>query len=100
MVRVTDRAARALQELRTTKEAPPDVAPRLVPDGRGGLGMTLAAPQARDEVIRRDETPLLAVDREVAAYLADLVVDYQGPDPATNGQHAAGFVLRPPRGHE
>jgi Fe-S cluster assembly iron-binding protein IscA len=100
MVRVTDRAASALQELRTTNEATPDVAPRLAPDGRGGLGMMLAEPQTGDEVIRREETPLLAVDRQVAPHLADLVVDYQGPDPAANGQHAEGFVLRPPRGQE
>jgi hypothetical protein len=61
--------------------------------------MKLEAPHTGDEVIRREEAPLLAVDGQVAGHLADLVVDYQGPEPYMNGQqHAKGFVLRSQRG--
>jgi hypothetical protein len=62
--------------------------------------MKLEAPHAGDEVIRREEAPLLAVDGQVAEHLADLVVDYQGQDPSMNGQHREGFVLRSQRGQQ
>jgi Fe-S cluster assembly iron-binding protein IscA len=94
MVRVTERAATALQELLTTTAAPPDAGVRLTPNTNGGLAMTVDAPHAGDEVVLRgeDEAPVLIVDSAVVDDLQEVEVDYQsvGDDHQTPG----GFVLR------
>jgi hypothetical protein len=94
MVRVTERAATALQELLTTTSAPPDSGVRLTPDSSGELAMIVDAPHAGDEVVLRgeDEAPVLIVDRAVVEDLQEVEVDYQSV--GDDHQTAGGFVLR------
>jgi Fe-S cluster assembly iron-binding protein IscA len=98
MVRVTERAATALQEFLATNDAPPDSGVRLAPDSRGDLGMIVDAPHAGDEVVVRgeDAAPVLIVDSAVADELQDMVVDYEVAE--DDHQTAGGFVLRMSQG--
>jgi len=93
MVRVTARAASALEELLSENAAPAEAGVRLTPGAAGDVGMMIEVPHDGDEVISRDDAPLLIVDRAVAPDLADMVVDYH--DGADNHQSTGGFVLRP-----
>jgi Fe-S cluster assembly iron-binding protein IscA len=93
MVRVTEEAATALQELLADSAAPPEAGIRLTPGAGGNLGMAIAEPQEGDEVIIRDESPLLIVDSAVAPGLTDMVVDFQ--DVKDDHQSPSGFLLRP-----
>ena len=92
MVRVTEQAASALHELLADSAAPPSAGVRLSPSAGGALGMNIEAPHEGDEVIEREQTPLLIVDGAVAPGLADMVVDYS--DVGDDHQSAGGFTLR------
>jgi len=98
MVRVTEQAATALQELLADNEAPPEAGVRLTPDGKGSMGMVVDAPHEGDEVILRDETPVLILDSALSERLTDMVVDVQPVD--DDHQSPGGFVLRSPGGQE
>jgi len=93
MVRVTEQAATALQELLTANEAPPEAGVRLTPDDKGSIAMIIDAPHEGDEVIGAAETPVLIVDSAVAGQLADMVVDCRSV--RDDHQTPGGFVLRP-----
>jgi len=80
MVRVTERAASALQELLTTNQAPAEAGIRITPNERGGLAMTVDAPRQGDEVISREEIPVLIVDGAVVGQVGDMVVDCQSAE--------------------
>ncbi len=92
MVRVTEQAASALQELLTEYAAPPEAGVRLSPNAGGNLDMNIEAPHAGDEIISDQETPLLIVDGTVAPNLTDMVVDYSNV--SDDHQTTGGFVLR------
>lgn len=92
MVQVTERAANALQELLIAEGAPPEAAIRLQDDGQGRLGMSVDAPQPGDEVVSRDDIPVLVVDGGVSERLADKVVDYQAPD-GSQVRSGQGFMI-------
>jgi len=92
MVRVTDEAAIALKELLVDNDAPPDAGVRLTPTAGGNLGMVIDSPHDGDEVIRRDEEPVLIVGDELSERMTDMVVDFESP--RANGQSPGGFVLR------
>ncbi|MDP9222394.1 MAG: hypothetical protein M3P18_00785 [Actinomycetota bacterium] len=98
MVRITERAATALQELLVTNEAPPDSGVRLAPNTRGDLSMSVDAPHAGDEVVRREEdaSPVLIVDSAVIEDLQEMVVDYESAE--DDHQTPGGFVLRASNG--
>jgi hypothetical protein len=98
MVRVTERAATALQELLATTEAPPDSGVRLTPDANGDLAMIVDSPHAGDEVVLRgeDAVPVLIVDRVVVEDLQEVEVDYKSA--GDDHQTAGGFVLRASNG--
>ena len=98
MVRVTEQAASALQELLADHAAPPEAGVRLSPSVGGNLGMNIDAPHEGDEVIVQQETPLLIVDSAVAPGLTDMVVDFS--DVADDHQTTGGFLLRPQRPDE
>jgi Fe-S cluster assembly iron-binding protein IscA len=98
MVRVTDQAANALQELLADYAAPPEAGVRLSPSAGGDLGMNIEMPRDGDEVIEQEDTPLLIVDAAVAPGLSDMVVDLS--DGTDDHQTASGFVLRPERQDE
>ena len=97
MVRVTDRATTALQELLTTNQAPPETGVRLTPSGTGNIGMMLDSPHPGDEVIPDEQTPVLIVDGAIADRLTDMEVDYHSSE--DDHQSAGGFVLQPLQGN-
>jgi Fe-S cluster assembly iron-binding protein IscA len=92
MVRVTDEAAVALKELLVDNDAPPDAGVRITPTAEGQVGMVIDSPREGDEVIRRDETPVLIVGDDIAPRMTDMVVDFETP--RENGTSPGGFVLR------
>lgn len=93
MVRVTEQAVIAIQGLLAENAAPSEAGIRLSPSTSGNLAMGIDTPHPGDEVITRDETPLLIVDSSVTTEMSDMVVDFRsGSD---NGQSSSGFVLRP-----
>jgi Fe-S cluster assembly iron-binding protein IscA len=94
MVQVTERAATALQELLATNEAPPDSGVRLAPNASGNFSISVDAPHAGDEVVRRegDPAPMLIVDSAVVEDLVAMVVDYESAE--DDHQTPGGFVLR------
>ena len=98
MVRVTERAATALQELLETTEAPPDSGVRLTHNASGDLAMIVDSPHAGDEVVLRgeDAAPVLIVDRAVVEDLQEVEVDYKAV--RDDHQTPGGFVLRASRG--
>jgi Fe-S cluster assembly iron-binding protein IscA len=93
VVQVTEQAASALQELLADNAAPAEAGVRLTPRSGGNMGMVIEPPHDGDEVISREETPLLIVDGAVAPRLTDMVVDLR--DVTDDHQSAGGFVLRP-----
>jgi len=98
MVRVTEQAASALQELLADYAAPPEAGVRLTPGAGGNIGMSIETPHEGDEVIEREQSPLLIVDGAVAPGLSDMVVDFR--DGADDHQTPTGFLLRPNRPDE
>lgn len=93
MVLITEQAASALQELLAENAAPPEAGIRLSPRAGGNMGMLIEPPHDGDEVISRDETPLLIVDGAVAPGLSEMVVDFQ--DAKDDHESPGGFLLRP-----
>jgi Fe-S cluster assembly iron-binding protein IscA len=93
MVQVTEQAASAIQELLAEYAAPPQAGVRLTPSAGGNIGIVIAEPEPGDEVLTRDETPLLIVDGAVAPGLTDMVVDFK--DVTDDHQQSGGFLLRP-----
>jgi len=94
MVRVTEQAASALEELLAENGAPLEAAVRLTPEAGGTMGMIIQEPQDGDEVISRNEAPLLIVDGAVAPGLSEMVVDVRGAGD-DHHQTPGGFMLRP-----
>lgn len=93
MVTVTERAATELQELLRNENASEGEGVKLVPGGDGRVQMTIAEPDAGDEVTRRDGQPLLIVDAALAEMLDGAEVDYASA--GANGSGPPGFTLRP-----
>ncbi len=90
MINVTERAASVLQNLLETIDASPGQGVKLVPDSQGNLGMTIASPDEGDQVVRRDEAPLLIVDASIAQQLDGTELDVQ----EILGEESARFTLR------
>ncbi|MBI4494541.1 MAG: adhesin [Chloroflexi bacterium] len=94
MISVTEGAATELQALLEANDAPPGHGVKLVPDGTGSLGMTIAAPLEGDEVVRRGEAPLLIVDSSITSFLDGTVLDVQPVEGA--GRQGVHFTLQRP----
>src|SRR5919198_3301036 len=92
MFQVTERAATALQEVLAINNAPPKQGVRLVPTDEGRLGMTIDRPREGDQVVQRDDTPVLIADRQVAAALTGVVLDLQPAE--TEAEGPPRFTLR------
>jgi Fe-S cluster assembly iron-binding protein IscA len=92
MFQVTERAAIALQEVLAINNAPPKRGVRLVPTDEGRLGMTIDRPREGDRVVQRDDTPVLIVDRQMAAALTGVVLDLQPAE--TEPEGPPRFTLR------
>ena len=93
MVTVTERAAAELQELLRNQNASEGEGVKLVPGDDGRVQMTIAEPNAGDQVTQRDGHPLLIVDASLAETLDGTEVDYATV--GANGASPPGFTLRP-----
>jgi hypothetical protein len=70
MITVTERAAARLQALQATRAVPAGQGVKLVPRGPGRVGLTIAAPETGDEVVRYADRPVLLVDGRLTDALA------------------------------
>ena len=75
MITVTWRAKVGLSQYLADKNAEAGAAVKLVPLGRGEVDMVIATPSGGDEVVCRDEKPLLIVDRRLVEKLNGAVFD-------------------------
>jgi Fe-S cluster assembly iron-binding protein IscA len=76
MIRLTERAAKGLQDILVSSHALHGQAVRLVPDDGGGIAMTIDRPGHGDSVVNENARPLLIVDASLAARLNDVVLDF------------------------
>ena len=93
MLTVTERAATALEAMRTETGARPDQGVKLVASVSGTVGLIIAAPDAGDAVIRHRETPLLIVARGIVDAFDDAEMDCE--EETFNGRPHARFTLQP-----
>ena len=93
MVTVTERAATEIQELLKNQHASEGEGVKLVPGEDGRVQMTIAEPNAGDQVTQRDGHPLLIVDAALADMLEGTEVDFATE--GANGTSPSGFTLRP-----
>ena len=94
MITVTERAAARLQELQSTRDVPEGLGMKLVPQGPGSVGLTLAAPDAGDEVVRYQDAPVLRVDGQLAAALAGAEIDCR--ESVVEGRAGTEYTIRRP----
>ena len=94
MITVTERAAARLQELQSTRDVPEGQGVKLVPQGPGSVGLTIAAPEAGDEVVRHGDAPVLIVAGSLTAALAGAEIDCR--EAVVDGQAGTEYTLRRP----
>jgi hypothetical protein len=98
MVILTEQAVIALQALLHDAQATPGQGVKLAPDGKGRITFTVEAPGADDEVIVRDDVPVLILERQLAARLEGLLLDYHLV--VVEGRPSAQFTLRQPESQD
>jgi len=93
MIRMTERAAVALNALLSSNRTPSDQGVKLVPTDSGGLGLTIEKPKEGDDVVDVGSRPLLIVDSSLTDKLqaAVLDVDREEKDGEVTKAH---FVVR------
>jgi Fe-S cluster assembly iron-binding protein IscA len=91
MITVTERAASALEALLAESNAESGQGVKLFPKGTDEIGMTIDAPSAGDEVIRRADAPLLIVDQALTQPLDGAQFDCEE---SLDGQAPTRFALR------
>jgi Fe-S cluster assembly iron-binding protein IscA len=95
MIQLTERAAVAIATILALRDAAPGEGLKLVPDEAGGMDLTVGAPAADDEVVRRGGDPLLIVDRRLAPTLEGALLDLAELDSAVEGPRFT--LVRPGR---
>jgi Fe-S cluster assembly iron-binding protein IscA len=90
-IQITQSAEAKLVDLLTAKNAASEEGIRLTPGGTGGIGMTISPPQEGDEIVYREETPLLIIDPRVATALDGKTIDYREIE--VNGQVEPHFTV-------
>lgn len=95
MISVTERAATGIEETLAIQKAAPGEGLKLVPNEAGGVGLTIGAPAAGDEVVRHGDDPLLIVDGRIAPELDGAVLDLADVDSAGGRPR---FTLARPEG--
>lgn len=91
MVQLTDQAAAELKALKEANGLTPAQGIKLVPEGTG-VGLTVSEPAEGDEVITRDEEPLLIVDPLLTDALRGLTFDCI--EVFEDGERQQRFTLR------
>jgi len=75
MIRLTERAAYGIKEILSANQTPSDQGVKLVPDGQGGVAMTIDSPADGDSVVDGGKRPLLIVDSALTDHLDGIVLD-------------------------
>ena len=76
MITITNAAVTLVTQLLRDNAVSPGRVVRFIHDREGGIGITLAEPDAGDVVLRQDaDGPLLVVDRLLVAELEGMVID-------------------------
>ena len=82
MVSITEEAAAVLAQTAEANQLPEGQCLRLVPADQG-LGLATGTPEATDELLKHEETTVLAVPADVSASLGDALIEIreteQGP---------------------
>ena len=78
MLVVTERALRALDELRAAERPSRGQALGLVPTANGRIGLVMDVPEPGDKVFTRQGQPILYVERTLVGRFAHRVLDYVG----------------------
>lgn len=82
MVNITPEAAQVLAQTAEANQIPEGEVLRLVPADQG-LGLQSGTPEATDELLKHEETTVLAVPADVSASLGDAIIEIkdteQGP---------------------
>jgi Fe-S cluster assembly iron-binding protein IscA len=94
MITVTERAAARLQQAVATRDVPEGQGMKLVPQGPGSVGLTIAAPEAGDEVVRHEDAPVLIVDGRLTDSLAGAEIDCR--ESVEGGQARVEYTIRRP----
>ena len=94
MITVTERAAARLQQAVATRDVPEGQGVKLVLQGPGSVGLTIAAPAAGDEVVRYGDAPVLLVDGRLAAALAGAEIDCR--ESVVDGRAGTEYTIRRP----
>lgn len=76
MIRLTERAATALQEMLAANQTPSDQGVKLFPDPSGDVAMAIAPAAEGDEVVDEEGRPLLIVDAEIVGRLDGALLDF------------------------
>jgi hypothetical protein len=92
MITVTERAATRLQEVAATRDVPPGQGVKLVRRGPGGVGLTIAAPETGDEVVRYEDAPVLIVDGRLTDALAGSEIDCR--ETVVGGEPRVEYTIR------
>jgi Fe-S cluster assembly iron-binding protein IscA len=92
MITVTERAAARLQEVVATRDVPPGQGVKLVPQGPGSVGLTIAAPDAGDEVVQYEDAPVLIVDGRLTDALAGSEIDCR--ETVVGGEQRVEYTIR------
>jgi len=96
MIRLTERASEALREMLRENEAPEGQAVKLFPEDSGNLAMTIAPTAEGDEVVSRENRPVLIIDAEIVGRLDGALLDFtRGLDDVD-----PRFEIREPRSPE
>ncbi len=77
MIKVTQRAKEELGKLLNSNASRPSDTLRLVPDGKGELGLSLGEEMPGDQVVRCDEAAVLLVESEISAALDGMTLDVE-----------------------
>ena len=93
MVFLTDRAADRLEEMLDANHAGPAEGVRVVPIAPGRIGLIVDVPHEGDEVIERDEQPLLIVDSTLVEVLQAAEID--STTVVVAGEPYTEFTVRP-----
>lgn len=75
MIRVTESALDALAQTLETNEVQEDQALRLARSGEGSFGLAIDDQREGDQVVAKDERPVLLIDGEISNQLDGVTLD-------------------------
>jgi Fe-S cluster assembly iron-binding protein IscA len=92
MLIVTERAASELLDMLELSGAQPPEAIRLQPDPSGRIGITIAPPEADDEIVQQGDTVVLVIAAPLVPVLDGAILDVETIE--EGGELQQHFTLR------